>query len=115
MVDPEMEATMPRLTTSLAMSGTYRRERGTSRVLGSSQANALTAITTSGGKNRRTSPAGAFLKAVHALLEESLAPHRDDIPPRVQPPGDLVVAETLGRQEHDLGTEDVTIRQRILP
>jgi hypothetical protein len=42
MVDSEMLATMPRLITSSRMSGTNRRDRGTSRAAGSSQAMALT-------------------------------------------------------------------------
>jgi hypothetical protein len=68
MVDPEMDATIPRPITSLAMSETKRRERGTSRVLGSSQARAFTAITTRGGKP------SAFLAGESTKLEEQIAP-----------------------------------------
>ena len=51
MVEWEMLATMPLRITSARMSGTNRRDRGTSRVAGSSQAIALTSTSTCGEKN----------------------------------------------------------------
>src|SRR5439155_11641493 len=78
-VDPEIEATMPWRITSFWMSGTNSREAGSSRVLGSSQATALTAITTSGGKNPRPTLPGGLLQSLQALLEEALAPLAHDL------------------------------------
>jgi len=48
------------------------------------------------------------------LFEEALAPHADHLAAAVESAGDLVVAQTLGCQKHDLGPEDIAIRQRIL-
>ncbi len=113
MVVPEISATMPRERTSAAMSATCRRDRGTSRREGSSQARALTATTTSGGKDRWSAASGALLQAGEPLLEEPLAPLRDDLAPGVQTSGDLVVVQALGGHEHDLGSDHVPVRQRI--
>src|SRR5947208_519173 len=58
-------------------------------------------------------PARTLLEAGEPLLVEALAPHRDDLAARVQARGDLVVAEPLGGQEHDLSADHIPIRQRI--
>src|SRR6266542_928582 len=102
-VDSEMLAAMPRLITSSRMSGTNRRDSGTSRVAGSSPAIALTSTTTPGGENRRAAAAGALLQARHALFEEALAPHRDHVATGVQAQGDLVVVHPLRGHEDDPG------------
>src|SRR6266545_929357 len=115
MVASEMEATIPRRSTSARMSGTNRRDRGTRSVAGSSQAIALTSTTTCGGKDRRPAAAGALLQPLQALLEEPLAPHGHHVAGGVQAQGDLVVVHPLGGHEHDPGPEDVTIRRRIPP
>ena len=112
-VVPEISATMPRVVTSLAMSGTCSRDSGTPNREGSSQANALTATTTSGGKDRGSTAPGALFEPGETLLEEPLTPLRDDLASGVQPPGDLVVVESLGGHEHDLGSDHFSIRQRI--
>ena len=67
MVVPEISAAMPRETTSAEMSGTCRRDKGTPRRLGSSQASAFTDTTTSGGKDRRSATSRAFFEAGKAL------------------------------------------------
>ncbi len=62
MVMSEIEATSPRRITSAWMLGTCRREKGSPRRAGSSHAMALTATTSSGGKNRAAARAGALLE-----------------------------------------------------
>jgi hypothetical protein len=112
-VDPEIDATMPRRITSALMSGTKSRDSGRSSLDGSSQAIALTSIATCGGKNRRSSVAGKFLEAGQPLLEETLSPQRDHLPAGIKAPGDLVVAKSLGCQQDDPGSDHISIRQRI--
>src|SRR5439155_7756970 len=72
--------------------GCRARTAGTAgaRVLGSSQATALTAITTSGGKNPRPTLPGGLLQSLQALLEEALAPLAHDLAGQVHPGGDLL-------------------------
>src|SRR5919198_5309953 len=113
MVVPEISATRPRLMTSLRMSGTCSRDSGRPRRLGSSQAIAFTSTTSSGGKNAWASPPGPLLEPVEALGEEALAPLGHDLPPGAQARRDLVIVEAFGRHEHDLGSHDVSIRQRV--
>src|SRR5665213_4286081 len=74
---------------------------------------ALTSMTNSGGKNIGTTAARSFFEAGQPFFEKPLAPHADHLAAAVEPPGDLVVAQTLGCQEHDLGPKDIAIRQRI--
>lgn len=102
-----------RRSTSARMSGTWRRESGIRRRVGSSQAMALISTTSSGGKDRRSAHPGTLLKPGESLLEEPLAPLRDDLPPGVQAGGDLVIVEASGGKKHDLGPHYVPIRQRI--
>jgi hypothetical protein len=87
-----------------------KRERGRPSSLGSSQARAFTATTIPGGKDTRPPLPGEFLQAGHSLLEEALAPLADDLVRRIEAMGDLVVAQSLCGIQHDLGSDDVTIR-----
>jgi len=68
---------------------------------------------TSGGKDRGTTSAGAFLEAREAFLEETFAPLADDLAARVESRRNLIVTESFGGEEHDLGPDYVSIRQRI--
>ncbi len=113
MVVPEMSATIPWAMTSVAMSGMCRRDRGTPSRAGNSQARALTATTTSGGKDRRSAASGALVQTRQALLEEAFAPLGHDLPASVQAQSDLVVVVSLGGHEDDLGANHISIRQRI--
>src|SRR6266516_1126500 len=113
MVVPEIAATRPRVMTSSRMSGTCRRESGRPRRLGSSQAIALTSMTTSGGKDAWPSSPGSLLEAAEPLGEEAFAPLGDDLAAGVQTGPDLVVVEARSRHEHDLGPYDIPIRQRV--
>jgi hypothetical protein len=50
------------------------------------------------------------LKTVQALLEEALAPLRDDLTRQMEPFADLFVGKTISGKENNLGTHDVAIR-----
>jgi len=86
------------------------RANGTSDRLGSSQASRLTSTTTLGGKAGWGPASRLFLQTGQALLEEALAPLADDLARRIEPRGDDIVAQALGREQDDLGADDVTIR-----
>jgi hypothetical protein len=78
--------------------------------MGRSQAIRFTSTMTLGRKAGWT-PATRFLvEAREALLEEPVAPLADDLSRGIQPRADLIVAETSGRQEDDLGADNITIR-----
>src|SRR5450759_4237070 len=74
---------------------------------------ALTSITNSGGKNIGTTATRSFFEAGQPFFKKALAPHADHLAAAVEPSSDLVVVQTLGCQEHDLGPKDIAIRQRI--
>src|SRR5258706_16173823 len=99
-----MVAASPLRSTSRAMSPQLKRDSGSPRVRGSSQAMALTSTTTSGGKNSGPPRALAFLQSRHAVLEEAPPPLTHHVAPHIQSGGDLVVAESLGGKENHLGT-----------
>jgi hypothetical protein len=65
---------------------------------------------TLGGKTGWTPAARLLVEARQAVLEEAMAPFADDLPRRVQARPDLVVPETGGREEHNLGADNITIR-----
>src|SRR3990170_4432246 len=109
-----MEATRPRRMASCRIVGRLRRESGNPCSCGNSQASALMATTTLGGKAGRAPAARPLLQAGHTLRKDPLAPLADDLPTRIQSSGDCVVPEPIGRVERDLGPDDVTIRRRIL-
>jgi hypothetical protein len=69
---PEISATRPRFTTSLAISGTCSRDNGTPRREGSSQARAFAAITTSGGKAGHRPPFGRSPRPVRPCSKNLL-------------------------------------------
>ncbi len=115
MVVPEMLAARPRWSTSARMSGTWSRDRGSPSWLGSSQAIALTATTSSGGKNWAPTRAIALLEPGQACLEEPLPPLAYHLATGVEALSNLVVAQALGGQQDEGGSEDVAIRQRIFP
>src|SRR5271166_259375 len=96
MVVPEIEATMPCSMAVRARSGQCQRASGTPAVEGSSQASALTATTTSGGKTRGSSSPGLIGQSGQALVVEAFAPLGHHLPRGVQAGGDLVVAQSFG-------------------
>jgi hypothetical protein len=70
----------------------------------------LIAITTLGGKESRAASTLTLFEPGEALLKEALAPLADDLSRRVQPGGDLVVAELFRSVEHDSRPDDLSIR-----
>jgi hypothetical protein len=78
--------------------------------MGRSQAIRFTSTTTLGGKAGWTPAARLLVEAREAVLEEAMAPLADDLSRHIQAGADLVVAEAGGREEHDLGADDITIR-----
>jgi hypothetical protein len=91
-----------------------KRESGTPSVAGNSQARALTWTTTSGGKSSGTARARTLVEAGQAFIEEAFAPQADDVSADGQRGRNLVIAEALGRGQHDAGAEHLTVWQRIL-
>src|SRR5262245_23435942 len=110
MVVPEIEATMPCSMAARARSGQHQRASGAPTLVGSSQASALTATTTSGGKTGRSSSPGLIGKSGQALVVEAFAPFGHHLPGSIQAGCDLVVAQSLGGVQHDLGAHDFGIR-----
>jgi len=47
------------------------------------------------------------------MFEEALAPAAHGRPDRPESLGDLVVAQTIGREDHDLGPEDLASSGRL--
>jgi hypothetical protein len=78
--------------------------------MGRSQAIRFTSTMTVGGKAGWTPAARLLVEAREAVLKKAMAPLTDDLARRIQPGADLVVAETGGCQEHDLGSDDISIR-----
>ena len=68
------------------------------------------ATTRLGGKERWAPGAGALLQAPQTLSEEALAPLADHLARAIQAGCDLIVLESLGGVQHDLGADDVPIR-----
>ncbi len=87
-----------------------RRDSGSPRRVGSSQASALISTTTPGGKDSGTPAPGPFLQTRHPGLKEASAPLTHHFPPGVQACGDLVVAQALSDHEDRLGTNHISIR-----
>jgi hypothetical protein len=58
---------------------------------------------------RRSPTAWLLLEASYSLGMKALPPLADDLPWRVQAPGDDVVAQPPARQEDDLGSDHVAI------
>jgi hypothetical protein len=92
------------------MSAELMRDSGTPISLGSSQARALIWTMIRGGKGPRASTPGAVCKPVKTLVEEALSPLAYDLPWEFEPPGNLVIADLLGCQQHDFGADDTAIR-----
>ncbi|HEY8175474.1 MAG TPA: hypothetical protein VIF32_07275 [Gemmatimonadaceae bacterium] len=78
--------------------------------MGRSQAIRFTSTTTLGGKAGWTPAARLLIEAREAVVKEAMAPLADDLAGRIQPRADLVIAEASCGEEHDLGTNDITIR-----
>jgi len=111
-VVPEIEAAMPCSTAARARSGHcqrgqrlglvgFRREFAGQRLDGDHDLR---------GKNWGPSSPGQIDQAGQAMVEEAFAPLGNDLARRVQAGGDLVVAQAVGRVEHDLGAHNFGTR-----
>lgn len=54
-----------------------------------------------------------LLKPGESLFEESLAPLRDDLSAGIQARSNIIVADLLGSEEDDLGSNHISTQQRI--
>jgi hypothetical protein len=50
-----------------------------------------------------------LIKTGQPVSEETVAPLADDLARRIEPGRDDIIPEAFGRQQHDLGANDVTI------
>ena len=71
---------------------------------------AFTRTTTSGGKDPGPAGSRQILQGYESLLEESLAPHADDLSACTEPVGNFLVGEALVRQENHLRSNNLIIR-----
>jgi hypothetical protein len=97
------------------MSAQLKRDSGSPREAGNSQAMAFICTTTSGGKNSGATRSRTFLEARDPKLKEALSPEAHDVAADVETSRDLVIVEILGGEQDHLGSQDDKIRQRILP
>ena len=109
-VVPLISAISPCASTSRRSSVRDQRDSGTQERAGSSQASALTATTTPGGKDERPAAPGLLLEPRAAEEAEALPPLADDLAGGIQAGRDGIIPQPLGRQEDDLGPDDVSIR-----
>ena len=63
-----------------------------------------------GGKSGLRARLEAFLETGQSVFEETVAPFADDLARRIKSCGDEIIAESLGRQQDDLRTDNVSIR-----
>ena len=108
-VTPLIRATIPRARTSRCRSGIVKRTT-TSHRLGRSQFRRLTSTTTLRGKAGCAPASGVFLEAGQAFFKEAVAPLANNLARRIEARGDVVVAQALGGQQHDLRPDNVSIR-----
>src|SRR6476646_2054654 len=97
-VVPLILATRPLATASCRNSATDHRARGRPRRDGSSQASALIATTTPGGKAGWSPAARLLVETRQPLVIETLTPLADDLARHAQTCGDAIVAKPLARQ-----------------
>ena len=65
------------------------------------------------GKTARSTRPCSILKTVHALALKATSPAPDDLGIAVEPGGDLDVAQSVSRVEHELGALHHLVRQRV--
>jgi hypothetical protein len=69
----------------------------------------LIATTTSGGKAGWSPASGPIFESGQAVGPETVTPLAGDLARRTQPSRDLVVAETLARQQYDFRPHHIAI------
>jgi len=102
--------TMPLAIASWRSSATDQRDKGRPRRHGGSQANALIATITLGGKAGRSPASRPCLKTRKPLDIKAPAPLTDDLAWHIETGGDPVVAKPLAGQKYDPGSHNVSIR-----
>jgi hypothetical protein len=70
----------------------------------------LTSTTTLGGKAGWPPAPGLLVQPREALRTNPLAPLADDLAGSIQAPGNDVIREALGGEQHDLRSNDIAIR-----
>ena len=110
MVVPLIWAIKPCASTSCRISATENLDRGSPRRWGNSQARALTWTTRLGEKAGLSPASGLTLKAGETSQGKPFTPLTDDLARGVEPGGDQVIREPLGRHENNSGADNVTIR-----
>jgi hypothetical protein len=75
----------------------------------------LIATATLGGKAGRSPAARLFVETRKPLHVEAPTPLADDLARHVEAECDTIVAKPLARQEHDFGSHNLPVRQRVVP
>jgi hypothetical protein len=108
-VVPLILATMPLAIASCRSSATDQRAKGRSRRDGSSQANALIATTTLGGKAGWSPAAWSIVETRQPLKTEPLTPLAGDLAWQAKLSCYPIVAEPPAREQYDLRPHDIAI------
>jgi hypothetical protein len=106
---PLMEATIPFLKASRAMSALLSREKGRCIWPGIWQAKALTSITTLGGKTTRSPASWTILETGQAFFKEAFAPLADDLSRHLEAFTDLFVFHAFGSEQNGFSANDFKI------
>ncbi len=106
-VVPETVATIPRRIASRRSSPRLKRASGRPSSAGSWQASALTSTTTAGGKAAGRPPRGRSASPARPSSKKRLRQWLTSRAHLPEPPGDLVVAQPIGGEEHHPGPEDL--------
>src|SRR5215471_12162152 len=106
---------MPLAIASWRNSATDQRDKGRPPRHGNSQASALIATATLGGKAGRSPATRLFVKTRKPQGIEASTPLADDLAWHIEASRDTVVALSLARQEYDLGSHDLPVGQRVVP
>jgi hypothetical protein len=87
-----------------------RRDCGMPSSAGREHARDLTSTMTCGGESGRPAASGLVFQTSQALLVEALSPPGYDLAGSVQALSDLLVRETFGSEEDDLGAKHLKVR-----
>jgi hypothetical protein len=109
-VVPLIDAVMPWSITRRASSRVLYRDKGTRLLLGNSHARAFTATTTRGGKTGR-SPGACFIEQPgQAFFVKAFSPLTDNRTWQIEARCDLLILESFGRVQDNLGSNHFEIR-----
>jgi hypothetical protein len=105
-----MEAARSCRITSCLISAKLHRDKGTPLTWGSSQASALTATMSLGGKAGWAPAARSILQAAETFFEKTFTPLADNLPRGSHPKSDFVIFQAVSGQKNNLGSNDISIR-----